>query len=82
MDSSDNKTFVLNLKADSVPESIEVTIQDTSDGQPFYSCQIDGSEVQLRKDDDKWEVMWGELNDETLAALGAAIDEHIIKKGE
>jgi hypothetical protein len=81
METTDDKTFTVTLNSDSSPESVQVTIQDTTDGQPYYECNINGSDVQIRKDE-KWEVIWGELDEETLQALGSAIDKHITKKPE
>jgi len=81
MESSENKTFTLDLNIDSEIKALEVTRKETTDGQPYYVCKTDGFEVQLRKDE-QWEVIWGELSAEKVEAIGSAIDKHIVKKGE
>ena len=79
MESSDNTSFTLEINNNNKTESVEVTRKETSDGQPYYACDINGSEVQLRKDE-LWEVIWGEMSTEQAEIIGAQIEKHIEKK--
>ncbi|TCC98245.1 hypothetical protein [Pedobacter psychroterrae] len=79
METSENKKFTVNINKDgSNAQSTEVTHKETTDGLSYYICKIGENEVQLRKDD-HWEVIWGELDPEKVATLGAEIDKHILK---
>ncbi|TDQ11598.1 hypothetical protein [Pedobacter metabolipauper] len=79
MKESPNTKFTIRVQAEGLTkEDIAVHYADTSDGTPYYVCKIDGHEVQLRKDDEKWEQIWGELNQEQVDALGAEINKHLV----
>ena len=79
METSENKKFTVNINTDdSNTQSIEVTHKETTDGLPYYICKIGDNEVQLRKDD-QWEVIWGKLDPEKAAQLGAEIDKHVFE---
>ena len=79
MESSDNTSFNVKISNNNQNETVEITRKETSDGQPYYACDIDGSEVQLRKDE-VWEVIWGEMSAEQAELIGAEIEKHIEKK--
>ena len=79
MESSDNTSFSVDISNNSQTETVQITRKETSDGQPYYACDINGSEVQLRKDE-IWEVIWGEMDAEQAEMIGAQIEKHIEKK--
>jgi len=55
-------------------KDIEVTPDETTDGVPHYTLEINGKKIQLRRDEDsKWELMWGELAEEDVQAIGEQI---------
>jgi hypothetical protein len=75
MKTSESKNFTINTTIEGLEEGpLEVNYKETTDGVPFYQFNIGGQKVQLRKDE-KWELIWGDLNQETVAQLGAAIDK-------
>jgi hypothetical protein len=77
MKAAENKNFTIDIAIDGVKKGpLEVNYKETTDGAPFYECNIAGQKVQLRKDGE-WELIWGDLKQETVAQLGAAIDKEI-----
>lgn len=75
MKETGNKNFSINVNIQGNPlENLEVKYRETTDGVPFYECQINDKKVQLRKDE-KWEQIWGDLSSEAINELGAAIDK-------
>jgi hypothetical protein len=74
MKAPESKNFHLNIQIDGIKQdSAEVNYKETTDGIPYYEFDIDGQQIQLRKDD-KWKLLWGELDEDTVAQLGEAID--------
>jgi hypothetical protein len=77
MKTSENKNFTINVAIEGREEApLEVNYKETTDGVPFYEFNIEDQKVQLRKDE-KWEQIWGDLKQETVARIGAAIDKEI-----
>ncbi|MES2457943.1 MAG: hypothetical protein V4594_20465 [Bacteroidota bacterium] len=77
MDSASNKTITIKQELRGLTTGpLEVNYKETTDGLPYYECSINGQKVQLRKDD-QWELMWGDLPQDHLEQLGAAIDKQI-----
>jgi hypothetical protein len=77
MKASENKNFTINITIEGLKkEPLEVNYKETTDGVPFYEFNIEGQKVQIRKNE-KWELVWGDLKQETVAQLGAAIDKEI-----
>lgn len=57
--------------------SIEVTPAETTDGVPYYKCDIDGDEIQLRENEEgEWELIWGDLDHKAVQAIGKKIKAH------
>jgi len=77
MNSTSNKTITIEKELQGLTNGpLEVNYKETTDGLPYYECNIHGQKIQLRKDD-KWELMWGDLPQDQLEKLGAALDEKI-----
>jgi hypothetical protein len=76
MENAGKREFSINANISEADGPIPVHYKETSDGLPYYALQINGSEVQLRKDEDKWEQIWGDLSPETVEKLGQALSEH------
>jgi hypothetical protein len=77
MKALESKNFTINVVIEGrKEESLEVNYKETTDGLPYYELNIPGQKIQLRKDE-KWELIWGDLKQETVAQLGAAIDKEI-----
>lgn len=68
-------TITVNLNGTN--QEIEVKQDDSSDGAPFYYCDVNGDRItQIRKDEhDNWEQLWGDLDEATVKSIGEAIDK-------
>lgn len=77
MKALESKNFTINVGIEGLKEApIEVNYKETTDGSPYYELNIADQKIQLRKDE-KWELIWGDLKQETVAQLGAAIEKEI-----
>ncbi|HMI03748.1 MAG TPA: hypothetical protein VK541_14790 [Pedobacter sp.] len=77
MKATENKNFTINVAIEGMKKGpLAVNYKETTDGAPFYECKIAGQKIQLRKDE-KWELIWGDLKQETVVQLGAAIDKEL-----
>ncbi len=58
-------------------KKIGVIELETTDGAPYYSCFINGTELtQLRNETHgKWQQLWGNLPIETIQHIGEKISE-------
>lgn len=77
MEETKNPDFSVQVSLKSTEDqNITISPAETSDGVPYYKCQIEGQEVQLRQDEEmRWELMWGELDEEDVQKLGKAIEK-------
>ncbi|TKC06140.1 hypothetical protein [Pedobacter frigoris] len=77
MKASENEKFTVSVKTGNFKNGhIAVQQAETTDGQPYYICEVDGKEVQLRHEG-KWEQIWGDLNAEQIDELGSVINKHL-----
>lgn len=77
MKALESKNFTINAAVEGRKEEpLEVNYKETTDGVPYYELNIADQKIQLRKDKE-WELIWGDLKQETVAQLGAAIDKEI-----
>jgi hypothetical protein len=58
-------------------ENLEISPAETTDGVPYYKFDLNGQEIQLRENEEgKWELLWGDLEDEDVQAIGDKINKH------
>lgn len=59
-------------------QKIQVDAAETTDGVPYYKCSADGNELtQIRKEDQSWAQIWGELSEAEVTSLGKLIDAYL-----
>jgi hypothetical protein len=70
-----NPEFTIEVSLNGQQERIVVKPQETSDGVEYFLCfKGDEQVTQVRKDNgDKWEQMWGDLEDDEVNAIGKEI---------
>ncbi len=73
-----HQSFTVKATVNEISEEITVTPIETTDGVVYYSCCIAGEELsQIRNEVyGKWEQLWGNLDQETVAHLGEKIEVH------
>ncbi|WP_316789493.1 hypothetical protein [Pedobacter frigoris] len=77
MKASENQKFSVSTPGGKFKNG-HVTVQqsETTDGQPYYVCEVNDKEVQLRHEG-KWEQIWGDLTSDQVDYLGNEISKHI-----
>lgn len=59
-------------------QKIQVDMAETTDGVPYYKCSTSGKELtQIRKEDQRWTQIWGELPEAEVTAIGKLIDAYL-----
>ncbi len=67
---------VITVNLNGASQEVEVQPDESSDGVPFYYCNVNGKRItQIRKDEyNKWEQLWGDLDEASVKNIGEAID--------
>lgn len=69
--------FEISVKINGTEQQLTVNPDETTDGVEFFNCVLNGQKItQLRADDrNKWDQIWGELDQQTVNEIGAAINK-------
>jgi hypothetical protein len=72
-----SQNFEIRAKINRTEQQITVSPDETTDGVEFFNCILKGQKItQLREtEQDKWDQMWGELDQQTVNEIGAAINK-------
>lgn len=72
-----NPAFDITVHLHGKEQTINVQPDETSDGVEYFICSTGDSKLtQIRLDEDqKWEQIWGELQQEEVNAIGKVIKE-------
>lgn len=67
--------FEILVNLDGADTAITVKPDETSDGSPYFICDISGNTItQLREEaDGSWEQLWGKLDHHAVTLIGKAI---------
>lgn len=68
--------IIVNLGGENT--KISVNPAETSDGVEYFNCLVGGKQItQIRLDENqKWEQIWGELNDDEVNVIGENIEQN------
>jgi len=70
-------SIVITVNLNGTNQEAEIKQDESSDGVPFYYCNVNGERItQIRKDDNKWKQLWGNLDEATVKSIGDAIDKN------
>lgn len=71
-----HRKFDIRVNINGTEETLTVSPDETTDGIEFFNCLLKDKKItQIRPDESgKWEQMWGELNQDTVNQIGAAIN--------
>ena len=76
----EDKSFVIEVTVNGKPRQIQVQADETTDGIAFYKCSVNDKEItQIRKEGERWEQLWGEINSDEVTAIGKAIEAYLDK---
>lgn len=70
--------FDIHVNLNGEETAIQVKPDETSDGASYFVCQVSGEVLtQIREEaDGSWDQIWGELDHQSLNAIGKAIKQH------
>lgn len=77
MENEPQNSIITTVNFNGDNRKVEIKQGESSDGAPFYYCDVDGKRItQIRKDDhNNWKQLWGELDEITLKSIGEAIEK-------
>nr|WP_121273611.1 hypothetical protein [Pedobacter schmidteae] len=69
----------INFNLKGTYQTIQITPEETTDGAAYYNCSVKGKNItQIRKEKEgDWEQIWGELDHQTVNAIGKAISQQL-----
>jgi hypothetical protein len=66
--------LVLNLENEEI--KLAAKKEETTDGISFFKIEKDAKLItQIRKIDNRWEQLWGDLDEPFINEIGAALDK-------
>lgn len=81
MTDSNGREFSIEAKVNGKMQQVHVVASETTDGASFYNCRIENDEItQVRKDEQVWKQIWGELNDADVKSIGEAIEGAVLEE--
>ncbi|MBE9601844.1 hypothetical protein [Pedobacter sp. MC2016-24] len=72
-----SQKFEISAKINGTEQQVTVNPDETTDGAEFFNCIVDEEKItQIRANEhNKWEQMWGELDQQSIDEIGAAINK-------
>ncbi|WP_304064729.1 hypothetical protein [Pedobacter glucosidilyticus] len=65
----------LKIRLDGEETQLNAKKEETTDGISFFKIEQQGKLItQIRKIDNKWEQLWGDLNQQQIDEIGTALD--------
>ena len=81
MEENNGREFSVQAVIGGESQEVLVSTSETTDGVTFYNCRINGNEItQIRKDEQVWKQIWGDISDEDVKALGEAIEGSVLEE--
>lgn len=80
MENNNGRAFSVQARVDGQMQEVSVLTSETTDGVTFYNCRIHESEItQIRKDEQIWKQIWGNISQEDVNAIGEAIEGSVLQ---
>ena len=80
MEDNNGREFSVQAKIDGTMQKVFILTSETTDGVTFYNCRINGNEItQIRKEDQNWKQIWGDISEEDVKSIGEAIEGAILE---
>lgn len=65
----------LKIRLDGEETQLNAKKEETTDGISFFKIEQQGKLItQIRKIDNEWEQLWGDLNQQQIDEIGTALD--------
>ena len=80
MEQNNGREFSVKAMVEGKNQEVLVETSETTDGVTFYNCRIHGNEVtQIRKDENVWKQIWGDISDADIKSIGEAIEGSVLE---
>lgn len=77
---NNGRAFSVQARVEGQMQEVLVLTSETTDGITFYNCRIHGNEItQIRKDEQMWKQIWGNISQEDVNAIGEAIEGFVLQ---
>ncbi len=77
---NNGRAFSVQARVEGQMQGVLVLTSETTDGITFYNCRIHGNEItQIRKDEQMWKQIWGNISQEDVNAIGEAIEGSVLQ---
>mgnify|MGYP006871067728 CR=1 FL=1 len=77
---NNGRAFSVQARVEGQMQEVLVLTSETTDGITFYNCRIHGNEItQIRKDEQMWKQIWGNISQEDVNAIGEAIEGSVLQ---
>ncbi len=81
MKDSNGREFSVEAKVGGKMQKVSVVASETTDGASYYICRIEDDEItQVRKDEQVWKQIWGELDEADVKSIGEAIEGAVLEE--
>lgn len=81
MENSNGREFSVEAKIAGKMQQVHIVTSETTDGVTFYNCRVEDDEItQIRKDEQVWKQIWGELDENDVKSIGEAIEGAILEE--
>lgn len=80
MEDNNGREFSVQARVNGRMQEVLILTSETTDGVTFYNCRINGNEItQIRKDEQVWKQIWGDISPEDVNAIGEAIEGSVLQ---
>ncbi len=81
MEDNNGRAFTIEAKIGGKMQQVQVAASETTDGAAFYICRVADDEItQVRKDEQVWKQIWGELDEADVQSIGSAIEGAVLEE--
>ncbi|MCH5717434.1 hypothetical protein [Niabella hibiscisoli] len=81
MKDNNGREFLVEAKVGGKMQQVQMSISETTDGASFYICRVEDDEItQIRKDEQVWKQIWGELDEADVKSIGEAIEGAVLEE--
>lgn len=81
MKDNNGREFTIEAKVSGKMQQVHVVASETTDGASYYICWVEDDEItQVRKDEQVWKQIWGELDEADVKSIGEAIEGAVLEE--
>lgn len=81
MEDNNGREFTIEARVGGKMQQVHVVASETTDGAAFYNCRVEDDEItQVRKDEQVWKQIWGDLDEADVKSIGEAIEGAVLEE--